>query len=72
MGSTQGVNVTPAEVARHQRDGAILIKSVLTPAELELLERGLDLIHISPRRFTLRQTTNGAIRPPAVRMLLNA
>jgi ectoine hydroxylase-related dioxygenase (phytanoyl-CoA dioxygenase family) len=60
MGPTQGVNVTAAQVAQFQRDGAILIKGVLTPEELALLERGLEEAYATPgERFTRVRSPDG-------------
>jgi ectoine hydroxylase-related dioxygenase (phytanoyl-CoA dioxygenase family) len=43
--------VSAAEVAAFQADGAVLLRRLLEPAELELLRRGIDanLAHPSPR-----------------------
>jgi ectoine hydroxylase-related dioxygenase (phytanoyl-CoA dioxygenase family) len=60
MASTNGMTVTADQVAQYQRDGAILIKGVLTPEELDLLERGVEEAHTAPgERFTRVQSPNG-------------
>jgi ectoine hydroxylase-related dioxygenase (phytanoyl-CoA dioxygenase family) len=60
MASTS-VRVTAEEVARYQRDGAVLIKGVLTPEELGLLERGLEEAYAEPgERFTQVKSPEGA------------
>ena len=52
MGGTQAGRIGPAvsaeDVTAYRRDGAVLIKGVLSGAELELLERGLEQIHGTP------------------------
>lgn len=43
--------VSPADVAAFQADGAVVLRGLLTPAEVELLRAGIDanLAHPSPR-----------------------
>ncbi len=43
-----GLTVSAEDVTAYRRDGAVLIKGVLSGAELELLERGLEQIHGTP------------------------
>lgn len=60
MGSATGVNVTAEQVAQYQRDGAILIKGVLTAVELDLLASGLEEARATPGdRYTRVQSPNG-------------
>ena len=49
-----GLAVSPEDVTAYQRDGAVLIKGVLSGAELELLERGLEQIHGTPSEMFSR------------------
>ncbi len=42
------VDITPAQVAQYQRDGAVLLKDILTPEERELLLLGVEESHDNP------------------------
>lgn len=42
------LSLSKADIAAFQRDGAVLIKGVLSPGELELLEAGLEEVHDRP------------------------
>ncbi len=54
------ITVTPEQVAQYQRDGAILIKGILTDEELRLLERGLEEAYNGPSEtFTRDRSPTG-------------
>ncbi|MGB8366013.1 MAG: phytanoyl-CoA dioxygenase family protein [Rhizomicrobium sp.] len=48
MSRTRGCGITTEQIAQYQRDGAILIKGVLSDEELVLLERGLEEAYAHP------------------------
>jgi ectoine hydroxylase-related dioxygenase (phytanoyl-CoA dioxygenase family) len=49
--------VTPEQVTAYQRDGAVCLRQLLSPAEVALLTRGIDanLAHPSPRAIVASQ-----------------
>jgi hypothetical protein len=47
------VSVSAEDIATYQRDGAVLLKGVLDPAALQLLETGVEEVHRNlGKRFT--------------------
>jgi ectoine hydroxylase-related dioxygenase (phytanoyl-CoA dioxygenase family) len=46
------VAIEEEQIARYQRDGAVLLKSILNPDELELLERGVEEAYAQPEERT--------------------
>lgn len=42
------LEIAPEDIAAYRRDGAVLVRGVLSPAELRLLETGLDTAHANP------------------------
>src|SRR5438874_1025386 len=49
----QDRTISADQIARYQRDGAVLVRNVLSPHELALLEQGLDESRENPgSRFT--------------------
>jgi Phytanoyl-CoA dioxygenase (PhyH) len=48
MSAAQGLNISDDDVARYQRDGAVLIKGVLAGEGLRALEAGIEEIYQAP------------------------
>ena len=58
--ATNGIGICAEQIAQYQRDGALLIKGVLSEAELHMLERGVEEAHTAPgTRFTKVQSPEG-------------
>lgn len=75
------LSVSPEDIATYRRDGAVLVRNVLTRDELALLEEGLEQVHASPSgMFSRIEAASGAgetivdqfpsMRSPALRKLM--
>lgn len=50
------VELTEGQIAQYQRDGAVLLKGILTSGERALLERGVEESHSNPGKRSTRAT----------------
>jgi ectoine hydroxylase-related dioxygenase (phytanoyl-CoA dioxygenase family) len=57
MATDSGLDISEAHVAAYRRDGALLLKSVIAPEYLELIEGSLEEIYATPGDMTSRVTT---------------
>jgi len=56
MPITTAVNITEEQIAQYQRDGAILLKGILTEEEKTLLEQGMEESYAKPGKRSTRAT----------------